>query len=455
MALSHSPKIATDGLVLYYDQANTKKSWKGAPSDNIFKTANNATNIYHQSHKPFSGINHGSLATSTEVDPPKRDLTVYRIDDDAVDTQNCRYSFRIDCSTSLIDYDSDYVWSSFIYLPSAYAGRWIGTFQAQLYQNTTGTDWHGTRGYNETFDFYGAGSITSANSGIDITKLDQWQRVWIKFKPLAANVNLPENAGNDDNKWAAGYMRADISDGINAGTPFHLYMAGGQLEKSTFVTPFMQEDRTNTQAIIDLTKNSTITTGSAITYNSDNTYEHAPSNDNSTISIPLNTAFNKLIGSINMWIYPNAYSGSNGLFVNRDSSVVNALDWLWLGSYNNGSILYFRIGDGIVCCTNQVTLSSWSTNYAPVSVWTNLCATWESGVGMKLFVNGVLQGQRVAATTWPDTNPTANGTIGLGHASAATGSWNGKIEATAIYDRALTNDEVKQNFEAIRSRFGI
>ena len=114
MGLAHSPSIVTDGLVFYYDQANTKKSWKGAPSDNIFKTANDATNIYHPSHKPFNGINHGSGATSTEVDPPKRDLTVYRIDDDAVDTQNCRYNLRIDCSTSLIDYDSDYIWSSFI-----------------------------------------------------------------------------------------------------------------------------------------------------------------------------------------------------------------------------------------------------------------------------------------------------------------------------------------------------
>ena len=34
MSLHHSPKIVTDGLVFYYDQNNTQKSWKGAPTTN-------------------------------------------------------------------------------------------------------------------------------------------------------------------------------------------------------------------------------------------------------------------------------------------------------------------------------------------------------------------------------------------------------------------------------------
>jgi len=40
MALNHSPKIVTDGLVFAYDMANTQKSWKGAPSTNLFPIDN-------------------------------------------------------------------------------------------------------------------------------------------------------------------------------------------------------------------------------------------------------------------------------------------------------------------------------------------------------------------------------------------------------------------------------
>lgn len=38
MALSHSPKVVTDGLVFYYDQGNTDKSWRGAPTSNVIET---------------------------------------------------------------------------------------------------------------------------------------------------------------------------------------------------------------------------------------------------------------------------------------------------------------------------------------------------------------------------------------------------------------------------------
>ena len=40
MALSHSPKIITDGLVFTYDMSNPAKSWKGAPATNLITETN-------------------------------------------------------------------------------------------------------------------------------------------------------------------------------------------------------------------------------------------------------------------------------------------------------------------------------------------------------------------------------------------------------------------------------
>jgi len=413
MALSHSPKIPTDGLLLYIDQANTKKSWKGEPVTNEFGVptpdendivtfpAQGSANFY----RVYSGTYGGYGITPDDV--------VYRYDIGATDCPYHGYRVPVTTGQQLI-FTADY------YISPSTVGYPITNYIANLEDKI-------------------GGNATDPTPSI----IGKWK-----------TFSISGTASADGLVNCFLYPGA-CTGGRLAESGFILYKNPQVLLDKNYSVPYVNGTRSNTQAIIDMVGGSTITNGSAITYNSDNTYEHAPSNDNSTISIPLNTAFNKLTGSINMWIYPNAYSGSNGLFVNRDSSAINALNWLWIGSWSSGGIFYFRIGDGIECCTNQVTLSSWSTNYAPVSVWTNLCATWESGVGMKLFVNGVLQGQRVAATTWPDTNPTANGTIGLGHSSVGTGSWDGKIESTAIYDRALTADEVSQNFEAIRSRFGI
>ena len=36
MALGHSPSIVTNGLVFAYDMGNPQKSWKGAPTTNLF-----------------------------------------------------------------------------------------------------------------------------------------------------------------------------------------------------------------------------------------------------------------------------------------------------------------------------------------------------------------------------------------------------------------------------------
>jgi len=236
---------------------------------------------------------------------------------------------------------------------------------------------------------------------------------------------------------------------MSADTVVHIW--DFQLENKTDPTPYVSYQRTTTQALVDLTNNSTITTGSAIVYNSDNTYEHVASDDNSTLSIPLSTSFNKLTGSINMWIYPHLYSSSNGLFVNRDSSVANSSDYVWLGSWGGGTTLYLRFGDG--AGTNDLTISSWST-VAPINTWTNICITWASAGTSQIFINGEFNTSRSIGTL-PGTNPSADGRIGLGAASSSTGSWDGKISPTAIYNRVLTNNEVKQNFEALRSRFGI
>jgi hypothetical protein len=221
-----------------------------------------------------------------------------------------------------------------------------------------------------------------------------------------------------------------------------------QVEKNSFCTPFVVGTRSNTQAIVDLTGKSTVTTGS-LTYNSDNTFDFNYSSPG-YVSVPLATAFNKLEGTINLWLYPTRYNGGNGYFVNREDAAANAVDWFWIGPYSGA--FYFRIGNGSDCCSNDLAFGGFPT-LVPLNTWVNMCFTWKANGTSAIYKNGVLYTSRSIGNI-PNTNPAANGRFGLGHANADS-YYNGKMPVAQIYNRQLTAAEILSNFNALRGRYGI
>jgi hypothetical protein len=268
---------------------------------------------------------------------------------------------------------------------------------------------------------------------------------------LRANFVGYYTALTDNKFWKVTFDTTNVSTSQVLKT----YWCCPMIEQHTTVYPstFVNGTRSTTQAILDLKNNTTITTNTDVSYRNDGTFEFLPSNSNSTLSIPLSTSLNKLTGTISAWVYPRGYSGSNGIFVNRENSTSNALDWLWIGSWSSGSIFYFRLGNGSDCCSQDLTISSWST-VCPVNTWSNVTVTWQSGSFSRIYVNGNLIASRTI-TSIPNTNPSTTGRVGLGHASGDTGSWNGAIANFSIFNRALSDSEVRENFNALRGRFGI
>lgn len=221
-----------------------------------------------------------------------------------------------------------------------------------------------------------------------------------------------------------------------------------QTEVGSVANQFVAGSRTNTQTLLDLTGRSVITAAN-MQYNSDGTFDYVYSSP-SYVEVPLATAFNKLEGSINVWIYPTRYNGGNGIFVNRTDSTPNAGDWLWIGPYSN--YFYFRLGDGSSCCSNDNSFSNYST-VVPLNTWTNLCCTWSSGGTSVIYINGKLYQSR-AISSIPSTSPSSYGRFGLGHANADD-YFNGRMPVAQIYNRQLTASEVNANFNAMRGRYGI
>lgn len=207
-------------------------------------------------------------------------------------------------------------------------------------------------------------------------------------------------------------------------------------------------------SITDFTGNGNTATLSDFSYV--NTYGGSFQNTTATIGspgiqIPL-TNFSKLVGTCEFWVRPTTYQTGNGIFVNRSDDTANADNWWWLGVWDNGNRLYFRLGQTGNCCANDNAPTTWSSTH-PLNVWGHYAATWNSGVESKIYFNGTLI-QTVAISAIPNSNPSSTGRWGLGHAGGSNSQWLGQMGTFKHYNRVLTAAEILQNFQADRPRFG-
>ncbi len=402
--LGHSPQVITNGLLFYYDMGNPQKSWKGAPTTNLSSTGNIYTN-WNNSGTAIWTNNDNSISRLFQ------DIQVNSI------LQTTDGNSHIGIGNGLIT-AGNWVSSVYVYIPSS-AGTLSGS--VPYFRSFPANTSRGELRYNGNGDW----NTWSRNQWIRI------ERYW-------------NNTANDTSMYISCYTNI---------TNNKIYFTAPQLEQKFFATPFVNGTRSNTQAILDLVGNNMITANEGVTYLNNGMFELLPSNSNSTLTIPLSTSLNKPTGTISAWVYPKGYSLSNGIFVNRDNSTPNALDWLWIGSWGSGSIFYFRLGNGSDCCSQDLTVNNWTT-VCPVNTWTNITVTWQSANFSRIYRNGALIASRTI-TSIPNTNPSSTGRIGLGHDSSGTGSWNGLISNFSIFNRALSATEVQQNFNALRGRYGL
>lgn len=114
------------------------------------------------------------------------------------------------------------------------------------------------------------------------------------------------------------------------------------------------------------------------------------------------------------------------------------------GANTGGGQLHFYISTGGV-----LRLNCRANNELSINNWYNVVGTWD-GTIMRLYKNGT----QVAS----DTPPTATlDSVNVGYIiSAYWGeAMNGKIPNIQIYNKALTSSEVTQNYNALKSRFGL
>lgn len=89
------------------------------------------------------------------------------------------------------------------------------------------------------------------------------------------------------------------------------------------------------------------------------------------------------------------------------------------------------------------------------NTWYFIAGTYDmSDKNIRIFVNGRLDGTPIAITTFNRLIANTENFIGTLY-TTSTYSFNGAISSVGIYNKVLSADEIMQNFNALRGRYGI
>jgi len=244
-----------------------------------------------------------------------------------------------------------------------------------------------------------------------------------------------------ENEWVRlqfeGFYHANTTTAQNclvtltAGTGNYVECRNAQVEFSPYTTPYVYGTRSNTQSLYDQVT-SIPTTVNSITTLADNRVEFDQTNyvslgDFSSITSKFSAEF---------WLNPyyldvDANNNYRRVLFNTGNSNFILIE-------QSGSISFRVPGiDEVNYTAAGVTINNW---------WHVVCVYDQDK--RYIYINGALKGSQ---------------TIGAGTVSLATLRLNqtgiqgfeGQIEIAKIYNRDLTADDVLQNFEAYKGRFGL
>ena len=164
---------------------------------------------------------------------------------------------------------------------------------------------------------------------------------------------------------------------------------------------------------------------------------------NNFAAIPNNVALDTQTPTVEVWVKTNATT-QNGFWFEKGT--VNSQYSLFQAG---GNILWRMIIGGSIR-----NLTTTTATYMNTSNWYQVVGTYTSGT-RRLYINGVL----VNFDTQTGTIATNSGGMSIGVYGGFNGSrgyyYNGNLSSCKVYNRALTAEEIQQNFQATRGRYGI
>ena len=247
----------------------------------------------------------------------------------------------------------------------------------------------------------------------------------------------------------AGYLMTNpINNTTFSSSTDFVYIKDFQIEQNDHCTPYTPTSRGDNNSLIDLKRTETVAldnvsydshcqpvldgTGDDIDLGTDVAF--AGDREEWTVESIVN--YNNVAGS-----YNNTTAPAN--FIGADSIQHNSWYWSVLGGY----LAIWNISPGVW---------KYGSTAIQANTWYHVVLTvGPGGTSYQMYLNGVLEGGSASTYSFnPDYSGLRVRYFGRG-SSGNRRNVDGHIAVTRIYNKRLTADEVKQNFNAYKKRFNI
>jgi hypothetical protein len=269
-----------------------------------------------------------------------------------------------------------------------------------------------------------AGSAATSITDTIVDLEDGWKRLTRTYTSTYSGYNFYRTNLNTDNTLDFEYLFDNFM--VNEGTP----------------VPFVDSTRSNTASLIDLKKTTDIDV-SNVSFDSTG----QPDFDGAGDFIKASST-HSIIGDITLEAVFNEDSASapHTTVICTDTGHQYGVK---LMSYKNTNRygLWLGFGSSSYVAMHAGTLDN-NTTY-------HLVGSWKRSTGeVKIYLNGVLKSTLSTGQTSAISLNEAKIVIGADYHSLSYGL-NGKVYVGKVYQKVLTDDEVKENFNAIKNRFNI
>jgi hypothetical protein len=396
MALAHSPSIVTNGLVFYYDMNNTQKSFKGAPT----------TNLISASGLDASALGSYPLLEVTRVEDPE---------------SFSGYAMQLRITSTSINGASRATMGTSASIPTS------GTTYVSVYAKSMGA----TSTIRPSVFTGGGWFILQPLDGGSIYLTSEYRR-------FGALCTMSTSSGGPTPAFST------TNSGPTSDTTTMTRWHSPQCEVNTFATPFVAGTRSNTQAVVDLTNNVSIT-ATDLTYNSNQTFSFNGTTNRLDCGNPAILNFGLGNFTVSAWFNRSNNATSNSRLISKagadDTASADSAGFSFFGS-NSG--MSFAINP---TATRSIVVAA---NYS-IGEWVNVTGVLERGVSMRAYKNASL----TASATAPSGSVSGTRSLFIGDNLGSGLRWPGEIPIVSIYNRALTDLEIQQNYNALKGRFGL
>jgi hypothetical protein len=443
-----------ENLVFGYDLGDVSNSYKGAPTVNYISHQNAVAQSSYTSYSATSNgnwnNNHPNAIRAYNVDGGEITGYVNTGVGDWENTYHAVWEYDAELGRPVVVMDcTDSNWKAKSFNPNT--GQWasqgwtVGTkYVVSWLQWTTHLDksphvglyTKNSSNSNNFWDGLSNNSTTSRN-----TKVRTWQRVYHVF---TVTSNWDQTIDYQRIYMYGHYFRN------GAGVKFKI--ADVQLEiNQDYASPFTgnsagtsgRTTRSATQGLLDLTGNSTIDlTNVSFDSNAQMTFDGTTD----YISMNAQNLVGATAGTVSAWVnLAQANVNHAGIFCCQVGPAW--ADMRVVLNVSTPNRIRLAISDG----TNSTQDSCRTNSTLSYNTWYHIVATYD-GTSAKIYVNGVLDETHNTTITPGTFTP---GATMIGYQNYSNRYFNGDIAAVATYNRALSAEEIKSNFNAIKGRFNI